>query len=505
MALWSRSKAVVASALRLPGNLPASISRQGFGHEYSFDPSTVDVRLARALYNNVEPRYKLGAGFSRPAINVPVGFMGTPIFQTESSEAQDVLDSMSHTWSGDILRAHVALLRDGEILVRARYANRSPAYAGLFGPEDDLAIEVGYHQAGTFDVETLDEDAGAITAFKITHAVIVEENGYKVEKKIFETVYPDRVIIEWENNFRPRREEPNGLGFVSAVLMRNDNEADELHGRSELEPLEPYMRFYNDVMLHAGSASKLHSTAKMNIRVKDLNTFLSNNFTAAEIAEGRLRFKDKDILFFETGVPEIGLAGGGAAFQEGADIVQARAPLGDTNTLLEYIFLNIVDVSEVPEWAFGGAIASSKASVSEQSAPLVHKVSRKRTQVENSWALFGRMALKMADVSAPVTVAWDDLAQRDTKSEADAIRMLSDAFVALVDAEIMSKEAAVEHLRPFVPSLLQYIVEDNGKGEKDRIESEQADQQDTGRAILDALLNPETEENDRQAGLTAVG
>lgn len=503
---WNRSKAVAASALRLPGGLPASTQNQSvFSDSYSLDFSETDLKLVRALYDNAEPRYKLGAGFARPAINVPVGFMGVPIFRTdEEGFAQELLNDMSHTWSGDILRAHRALLRDGEILARARYSNRSPAYAQIFQGEQQ-SVEIGYNEAGSFDVETLDEDIGAVTGFRVTHIVIVEDKGKKVEKKLFETVYPDRVIIEWENNFKPRQELPNELGFVPAVLMQNENEASELHGKSELEPLEPYMRFYHDVMLHAGSASQLHSTAKLIVRTRDINRFLANNFTDSEISEGRLKFKNKDLLFFESGEPQIGISGS-AAFTEGADIVQARAPLGDTTTLLQYIFLNIVDASEVPEWAFGGAIASSKASVTEQSAPLVHKVSRKRTLVENSWAMIGRMAMSMVESPTAVRVEWDDLAQRDTKSEAEALRSMVDALVSLVDADIASKEAAVEHLRPFIPSLLKYIVgEDEAQSERDRIENELDERKTTEASILNSLLDGGTEEDDRQAGLAAIG
>lgn len=507
MSIWQRSRAVVQSSLRLPGGLPQSIRGRPFANEYRLDVSEMDVALARALYSNTEPRYKLGAGFARPAINVPVGFMGVPQFTAErGGDAQSTLERLAPTWSGSILRAHTALLRDGSVLLRVRPANRSPAYANLFDGEPD-AVEIGYHTAESFDVYSLDEDRGAITEVKITHATLVDVGGHLVEKRLFEIVTPDVIRIEWEDNFRPARVERNPLGFVNAVVLRNDNEEHELHGRSELEPIEPYMRFYNDVMLHAGSASKLHSTAKLIIRVKDVNTFLKNNFTDAEIADGRLVFKDKDILFFQSGEPTVGVTGGNA-FAEGADIIQARAPLGDTNTLLEYIFLNIVDVSEVPEWAFGGAIASSKASVTEQSAPLIHKVLRKRTLVENAWALVGRMALAMVGQKSAVTISWDDLAQRDTKSEAEALKAISDAVIALVDAEVISKITAVEYLRPFMPALLEYIVSDGVdslQDERSRIEKELEDRGTNEQDILNALLGPGTEEDDRQAGLRAIG
>lgn len=511
MGIWETSRAATASALRLVGGLPQSLKgSKPFASEYKLDTSKVDVKLARALYYNTEPRYKLGAGFARPAINVPVGFMGVPQFTAEAGgDAQRELERMAPTWSGDVLLAHIALLRDGEILLRPRQGNRSPAYAALF--EDEDWVEFAYNPAGTFDLETLDTDIGAVTGIKVTHKVVVNVGDRTEEKSLYETVRPDVVKWEWENNFRPSEEFPNPLGFVPAIHMQNAPEVGQLHGPSELEPAEPYMRFYNDVMLHAGSASKLHSTAKLSIKVKNVKTFLENNFTDAELKDNKLRFKDKDILFFETGEPQMGLSGGSSAFTEGADVVQAKAPLGDTNTLLEYIFLNIVDVTEVPEWAYGGAIASSKASVTEQSAPLIHKVSRKRTMVENHWALAGRMALAMIGARSQVTVGWDDLQQRDTKSEAEALSLLADAVIALNDAEIVSKYAAVEQLRPFMPALLEYIVENGdaaSETESERIEQESSTATQDRAALIETLFGGSLEdlnEQDRQAGIAANG
>jgi hypothetical protein len=498
---------VIDSALRVPGETPGPLDTQRSLGEYHLVTTKVDVKLARSLYDNTETRYKLGAGFARPAINIPVGFMGVPRFKAASPDAQRRLDELAPTWSGDILRAHRALLRDGEILLRLRPGGRSPAYAALYSGNLPT-VEVGYNTAGTFDLEFLEEDAGALKGVKVTHLTLVREGDRMVEKKIYEQIYPDRVVIEWENNYRPKRTAFNGLGFVPAIALRNDNEDHELHGKSELEPLEPYMRFYNDVMLHAGSASQLHSTAKLVIRAKNVSNFIKNNFTDAEIAEKTLKFKGKDVLFFETGLPDPTQTG--SVPQEGADIVQAQVPLGDTNTLLEYIFLNIVDVSEVPEWAFGGAIASSKASVSEQSAPLVHKVKRKQTAVENTWALAAQMGLAIVNQRSSVKASWDELAHKDSKSEAEAIKTLTDALTALVDAKIVSIETAVATLRPYLPHLLEYIVERDGDekdDEKSRIESEQAERSTAEADILNRLLNGDDGDNedDRATGLAAVG
>ena len=486
--------------LSLPGGIPATIGQ--FAGDYNLSTAEVDVKLARALYNNTDVRYKLGAGFAKPVINVPAGFMGQPLISAvNNSKAQESLDRVLRTWQGSIIRAHRNMLRDGEVLLRVYNSNRSPAYAALFeGAEPGIDLE--YNLAESFEIETVETDFLSIQGIRVKHLVVVHEKmggvSRSTQKVLYEMVYPDKVIWEWDNDYRPRKEFVNPLGFVNAVYLKNESDPNLMHGTTDLEPLEPYFKFYNDVMLHAGSASQLHSTAKLVLRVQDVARFIQNNFDQVEINEKRLRFKGKDVLFFESGAPEIGVTGG-AMFEEGADIIQARAPLGDTNTLLEYIFLNIVDTSEVPEWAFGGAIASSKASVTEQSAPLIHKTNRKRGLVENDWAMIGRMALKMLGNLADVTVSWDELAQKDSKAEAEALKVKAEALIALNDAGMVSKKTAVAELRPFLETLLEYSV-DEGDDEKTRLDEETED------VDFDLIreLGGDADDDDRTAGLRVI-
>jgi len=493
----------MATKLRKPGELPKL--EPSFSSEYRLDSSKVNYDLARKLYYNQDQRYKLGAGFARPAIDVPVGFMGIPrlIAEDATSDAQSELDRHIKAWSGQIIKAHKMAMRDGEVMVRLRPLNRSSAYEALYG-DDFNDIELALVPTEAFEIITKDEDLDAIEAIKFKHVFLrPDEGGQMQEVVLFEIIDKDKIILEYENGEKPRRELPNPSGFVPAVHLENEPEIHQLRASSDLEPLEPYLKFYNDVMLHAGSASALHSTAKLVLRAQDVERFLTNNFTEAEITEGRLKFKNKDVLFFESGQPAINAAGS-SIYAEGAEIIQAKAPLGDTNTLLEYIFLNIVDVSEVPEWAFGGAIASSKASVTEQSAPLIHKVSRKRTMVEQCWKIAGRMMLKtVLDEVQDVDIEWDTLAMRDLKTEAEAFRNFAESFIALNDAQMVSKVTAVDVLGELVSDILPYEVDDE-RIEADRISAEVAEKMKQAEDLL-SQRQEQMEDEDRNAGLRVVG
>ena len=494
--------------LRMGGDLPRIEAT--FSSPYRLDALRVDHTLARKLYYNTDPSYKLGAGFARPAIDVPVGFMGIPRLMAEDKlgDGQTWLDRSIKAWAGSMTKAHKMTMRDGEVLVRLRPQNRAPAYRNLY-KTDDKDLELALIPTEAFEIVSKDEDLDALEAVKIKHLFLVpakgREQGEMTEVTLWEMVTADQITLTYENHPEnpPPRKLPNPLGFVPAIHLENEPEQYQLHAASDLGAVEPYLKFYNDVMLHAGSASALHSTAKLIIRAMDVERFLHNNFTDAEISEGRLRFRNKDVLFFESGQPTINTSGS-SIYAEGADIVQAEAPLGETNTLLEYIFLNIVDVTEVPEWAFGGAIASSKASVSEQSAPLVHKVGRKRTMVEEAWKLAGRMMLKIVlSEMQRVDIEWDTLAMRDLKTEAEAFRNYAESLIALNDAQMVSKISSVEVLGVLVEGLLPFDV-DNERKEADRISAEVAERQKQAADALAAQEEQMTDE-DREVGLRVVG
>lgn len=492
--------------LRSPGSLPTIDA--SFDSRYRLDTSEVDVELARTLYFNRDERYKLGAGFARPAINVPAGFMGLPQLHAPDhlgGEEQKWLDRAVLAWTGQIAKAHQMTLRDGEVLVRLHPANRSPAYEALYGKDDkDLTLSLVPSEA--FEIISADEDIEAIESVKIKHVFMVEIAGSMVEKALFETITAETITLKYQDDYKEERSFTNPMGFVPAVLLENETEMAQLHASSELEAIEPYMKFYHDVMVHAGSSSELHSTAKLVVRARDLDRFLQANFTQIEIDEKRLRFKNKDVLFFESGDPSITSVGSNI-YQEGAEIIQATAPLGDTTTLLEFIFLNIVDVSEVPEWAFGGAIGSSKASVSEQSAPLVHKVKRKRAMMENGWALVGRMMLKtVLNVQARVEVRWSDLAMRDLKSEAEAFRNFTEALLALNEGQTVSKTTMNNILTKLLPEILPYNL-DESSTESDMVEAEVEAKLEQAMKFAEALGADDEEDeegNDRQTGINAV-
>lgn len=439
----------------------AGIQALGFFTPYKLDSSRVDYALARELYRNTNDRYKLGAGFAKPIINATAGFMGVPHFTHADPGADQELEKAFARWTGKVLRLNRNTLRDGDVFVRiVRVPNR-------FKPNEqhfELML-----LPPEWVTPIVDPFTGGWQKVIIRHPVLItDENGHKQQDyAIVETLTPTQRIIEADAKAPAEvrvqnRTEPNPWGFIPLVHFKNEAEENQLFGLSDLEPVEPFMKAYHDVMLFAVQGSKLFSRPKAKFKLKDVNSFLEDNFSPEEIKAGRLKFADKEIFLLQEG--------------DDAEFITADSGLQGITTLLEFIFMCIVDVSETPEFAFGTAVSSSKASVSEQMVPLARKIRRKRGQFEEYYSELASMYLAMWSQvenrsldTYQVDVGWDEISPRNDKEVADTVKTLVEGLVQAVEGNLMSIDAAAEFLREFVPSMLPWVDPDADDDERRRV------------------------------------
>ena len=431
-----------------------------FSRPYSLDSSRVDYTLARELYRNINDRYKLGAAFARPVVNTISGFMGIPAFAHVDVEADLMLESAIQRWTGKLLRLTRNALRDGDVFVRiVRTPNRLDK-----NQEFDLVLI-----PPEWVTPIADPITGEWLKLVIKHPVTIsDETGRKVGNyHVVETITSTERTIEVDSRApaevrQQNRTEPNPWGFIPVVHFKNEAEENQLFGCSEIEPVEPFMKAYHDTLLFAVQGSKLFSRPKTKFALKDVQKFLANNFDAAEIASGKLRFADKELFLM----------------QEGDDIsfITADSGLAGTTALLKFLFYCIVDVSETPEFAFGTAVSSSKASVSEQMVPLARKIRRKRGQFEEFYSELAGMFLAMWSkvenrrlATLAVNIAWDELSPRNDQEVATTIKTLVEGLVTAVESNLLSVDAASEFLREFVPTMLPFADPDAADDERRRV------------------------------------
>lgn len=432
---------------------------------YVLNSSRVDYELARQLYHNTHDDYKLGAGFAKPIINTLAGFMGVSRFRCKDEECQEVLDEHVSRWVSRMQRTHQLELRDGDCFVMlANFENDDPLYPDeknridfiIIPPEQiaDIEIDPITRRPKAYTIKARAKWDVGQKEYAVMQRITAEEITVKVEGDA-----PEGLVSE---------KRPNPWGFIPIVHFKNEPEETELYGTSELEPIEPYLKAYHDVMLHAMQGSKMHSTPRLKLKLRDVQAFLQNNFPEVLKAvqrgeQANIDLKGHELLIFTD--------------EEDASFIEAQSAIGDAEALLKLLFYCIVDVSEVPEFAFGVHTPSSHASVKEQMPLLIRRVARKREMVTENWQLLGRMLLVMQSKmtgkkfdSYEVGITWDAVIERDEKEYAETINTLVNALNTALMGGFISLDAAVDLLQQYIDTMQEYATDDPElPGERERI------------------------------------
>lgn len=454
---------------------------------YSLNTQKMKYQLTRQLYHNTADNYKLGAAFAKPIINTAVGFCGLPYILAGDPEAQDILDTFIKRSKSLLTAAQRNSFRDGDSYVRLmRLKNEDQI---LFKGEE-TAI-----QSFLVPPEYVDIIPDPVTGE--TEKVIIQtpveykdEKGNQYSYAAVETITRNQRTIAYTGRNVPAdlksEELENEWGFIPIIHFKNSAEPNELYGRSDLEVVEPLMKAYHDVMLQAMQSNKLNSNPKVKLKVESVDNFLKHNFTETQIAEskrtGKLDF-NKDIYLLNV--------------NEEMGFVEVTSAIGSAEVLLKFIFYCIVDASQTPEFAFGTAVQSSKASVSEQLVPLEKKIAMKRLELEIYYQQLARMILAMsakAEAKAFSTYAvsfnWEDVSPRDEEQAANILNLTIQALTMALDSQIISQEAAVNFLATLVPTMYQFLNEDKDVlSEKERILTGQGFMQ----RVRDGLATTEAE------------
>ena len=443
--------------------------RNMFSAPYSLNiEGHVDYKRARDLYYNRDDRYKLGAGFAKPIINTLAGFMGTPTFTCDDEGAQEGLDAFVGEIRSIQQRIHQKNLVDGECFVRlVNLPDDNVLY-----PENRKGTRLTARiippeqiPAGGLEYDPITHEYTAVTI--LTKNKWIDEHGDRQEYTYRQRITANEVVTTVEGNAPEGIEdttERNPWGFIPIVHFKNEPDETELHGYSELEPIEPFLKAYHDVMIHAISGSKMHSTPKVAFKLKDVEKFLRNNFpqVLADMQAGRptsIDMQGKELFILNA--------------EDDANFIECKTAIGDANALLEFIFYCIIDTSEVPEFAFGVHIASSQASTKEQTPILTRRIDRKREQVEESWKLFARMALAMLSTvtgvrakSYAVEITWDAVMDKDEEADAQTLYNVVQALSLALSGNFISMEAAVNFLSRHIDTM------EDWDAEKDKIEQQ---------------------------------
>lgn len=439
---------------------------------YKLNSSRVDYVLARELYHNTNDDYKLGAGFSKSVINTTVGFMGIPRPYSEDKEAEEVLKSFFDDNVSKTQRTLRNALREGDCFV---WITRTPTESDLTKLYPEAEKRLIYHIIPPEQVKKINRHPLTNEPKEYvleSHHEWLDEAGNKRTATIEQRVSANNKIVNVVNGDTPPGlklgEVDNSWGFIPIVHFKNEAEEHEEFGKSDIESIEPFLKAYHDVLIHAIQGSKLHSTPRLKLKLKNVTNFLANNFGVSDPAAfvkqgGSINLDGHEIIFLGDG--------------EDAEFIEARSSTGDASILLKFLFYCIVDTSETPEFAFGVHTPSALASVKEQMPILIRRISRKREQFTESFDHLCRVILAMTASSEnrsfstyKTVLEWDDIDPRSGKEIAEEIKTIIEALDTALTGEFMSLESAVDLLAQYIETMNRYISDDQEiPGERERI------------------------------------
>ncbi len=148
------------------------------------------------------------------------------------------------------------------------------------------------------------------------------------------------------------------------IALHNDVEPRTVYGNSELQNILIHMKNYTAIM-NEGTKNVIYNNSPIPV-LKGAN---KEDLEEDDGEGGKKVVWNKDTILF--------LEGDSAD----AKFLATSNIMDDTSKLMEYYFYLILQGSETPEFVFGAAVSSSKASVSEQMPVVAMKAERKRTQL----------------------------------------------------------------------------------------------------------------------------
>lgn len=355
-----------------------------------FDSNTIDYTrndydLYQSLYYSSSIGGKgrdmqIGSMLAKPIINSCAGFALGNGFTCEiegNEKATDDINDWILKNQSIILDFFIHGLRDGD----------SYLYVNEFGELEEL-------DPRTVNI-VLDPIRGDVIGYNVEEKYSVEDNNVKTNYVVVRQYRKDsiRYTRYLDSSDRSKGEVIYQVAFTTNGTVKidkntvfsdgelvhkplpiahfaNDLEAKQVYGNSELLNVLIGMKNYHALINNATKGVINNANAIPYIKgVKNAEAIAKQSNKGETEDTDKISWSPDTILFFENVESEIGYA-------------QAQSFMGDVGQLLEYYFMLIVEASETPEFVFGTAVQSSKASVSEQMPVVLQKATKKRSQLK---------------------------------------------------------------------------------------------------------------------------
>jgi hypothetical protein len=240
----------------------------------------------------------------------------------------------------------------------------------------------------------------------------------------------ERVRTRYRNGVRLDEERyPNLIGLVPVIHVANNQSADSMFGEPEGAALLPLLQRYGTT-LEAALSGNIHQGRPTPVAefesVDQMTAFWDMARATGLIHSETVTHPDGtsetyDEIDFDSD-KFMALAGGKFRYEQPGSFAQ------DTERLLGLLFYLFLQHTEIPEFVWGNAIASSKASAETQLLPFLKWVEKKRGECSGWMLELARVVLAYVSLvepgvkaDAPLSLAWEPLTTQDDQLTLAAI------------------------------------------------------------------------------------
>lgn len=397
-----------------------------FRGKKTIDDIKNDYSLFRNLYhgtnhgdNHLEPSIFLGSGFVKPIINSTLAYAMGLRFTVKLAGSDDnkALEAIEKELNGVIDKEFGKIYdwlkygtRDGDGFI---YIDEEGKPVHLKPETVDVVSDaitgriLGYNI--TENVEIVDANTGTKT--KYVYLKQYRESYIRITRMLENqtqeqgTIIYERVFINGEDIDTQQLDENNEPIKIEAyedevdrrllpiIHYKNEPEAGSLYGNSEIQNVLPYLQKYGGVLDRATDREIYNGTpvlAMYGISNPKDDKENEPEYETNDDGEKMLDWQQNTTLYLEDPKAK-------------AEFLDIPATMENTSKLLELYFYNIVQASETPEFVFGVAVSSSKASVAEQTPVVVQKAARKREQMKTALIDFIKLYIsRQLELSNPL-------------------------------------------------------------------------------------------------------
>lgn len=438
------------------------VGKQSTNRDY-INTIKTDRKKAREIYHNVDKNYALAGQLVRPIISNNVNFIGIPTLFGNKKNLKVIEDVKI-----DYRKVHKSIEIDGSLFIWPQWDDAGQKIKLVSIPVDIIA-----------DIY-IDPTTKEITGYKFTETIeynTPEDIDQRVE--ITCVITKNTVKTTFTGSLNKVVTVRNVLGLIPIVHFSNDKDFNEMYGHSEIEPIEPQLRFYHELTYEAGAAQSRDGHPKIKITTGKPRQWIENNFGPGSYDEllkngGSISVADRDLFINAEG--------------DDVNYLYLNKTTGDYGSLSETTFTNIVEGSETPEINFGANIGTSLASVKEYRPVWIKKIEAKQYERTEPWlevygiilALHNFVNLKT--LKHDIIMVWPTPNFASVKEQSEIIKGFAIAIDKLIVQGVVTSEEVYDTLK----ELDIFELAETYKLHKEVIDKEVAEREEKAKEIADA-------------------